>query len=154
MRPVNNKKTNLKSFCICFQKNCFCILLIYKTINLQRDTKQMLPVERGIKNDFICRCRYCTMDCKKKKEKRKYNCWWMFCSIIRTHQGFSVLKVLWFCFFIFIVKTIEMHYIMALFFFPHLLGKTEEECSFHSVTAQYLSRKWATEDTTNNAVFV
>jgi len=39
----------------------------------------------------------------------------MFCSIIRTHQGFSVLKVWWFCFFIFIVKTIEMHYIMALF---------------------------------------
>lgn len=42
---------------------------------------------------------------------------------------------------IFIVQTIKMHYIMALFFFPHLLGKTEEECSFHSVTAQYLSRK-------------
>lgn len=31
--------------------------------------------------------------------------------------------------------------------FPHLLGKTEEECSFHTLKALFPSRKWATEDT-------
>lgn len=31
--------------------------------------------------------------------------------------------------------------------FPHLLGKTEEECSFHTLKALLPSRKWATEDT-------
>lgn len=88
--------TTLNHFVYVSKRIVFCILLIYKTINLKKDTKQMLQVERIIKNDFICRCRYCTMVCIKKERKRKYNCWWMFCSIIRTHQGFSVLKVLWF----------------------------------------------------------
>lgn len=31
--------------------------------------------------------------------------------------------------------------------FSHLLGKTEEECSFHTLKALFPSRKWATEDT-------
>ena len=33
------------------------------------------------------------------------------------------------------------------FFFSHLLGKTEEECSFHTLTALFPSRKWTTENT-------
>lgn len=41
--------------------------------------------------------------------------------------------------------------IICIFFFfipfPHLLGKTEEECSFHTLEALLPSRKWATEDT-------
>lgn len=60
----------------------------------------------------------------------------------------------------FIVHTVEMRRIMPvllllLFFFSfllHPLGKAEEERSFHSVTAQCASRKWATGDTEANAV--
>lgn len=36
-------------------------------------------------------------------------------------------------------------FFLFLFFSP--LGKTEEECSFHSLEALFPSRKWATEDT-------
>lgn len=48
-----------------------------------------------------------------------------------------------------IVQTIEMPSPYFCFIsFPHLLGKTEEECSFHTLKALFPSRKWATEDTT------
>lgn len=39
------------------------------------------------------------------------------------------------------------HHIFFFISFPHPLGKTEEECSFHTLKALFPSRKWATEDT-------
>lgn len=38
-------------------------------------------------------------------------------------------------------------FVVCFISFPHLLGKTEEECSFHTLKALFPSRKWATEDT-------
>lgn len=106
---------DLKPFRKCFQKNCFVYCWYIRLSNIQKFTKHMLQVERDIKNDFMCRCRYCTMVCKKRERENiiadgcsaplsgpiKIFLYWTFCE----------------SFLIVIVQTTEMHYITPLFFF-------------------------------------
>lgn len=46
--PVSKKKRISNPF-VYVSETFFCILLIYKTIKLQRDTKQMLEIEKRYK---------------------------------------------------------------------------------------------------------
>lgn len=71
---------------------------------------------------------------------KQCNCW----KINRCHQIFLPLVLT----VTVIVQSTENAIIIFFFIpFPHLLGKTEEECSFHTLKALFPSRKWATEDT-------
>lgn len=72
-----------------------------------------------------------------------HNEWSNGWNMSRFHQMFPLCWL--------IIVTVQMIEMPSPFFcfisFPHLLGKTEEECSFHTLKALFPSRKWATEDT-------
>lgn len=73
-RPVKKSEQNLKPFVYVSKIIVLYIddiyIYIYKTIKHTESHKTYVCiVERDIKNDFMCRCRYCTMVCKKREKE-------------------------------------------------------------------------------------
>lgn len=77
------------------------------------------------------------------------------CAVLFLHKrwcnGWTMSRMQMFPLCWCVIVTVQMIEMPSPYFcfisFPHLLGKTEEECSFHTLKALFPSRKWATEDT-------
>lgn len=69
-RPEEKNQNKPKTFFVYVSKRI--VLYIDDILDYQAYGKSQnicLQVERDITNDFMCRCRYCTMVCKKEKKK-------------------------------------------------------------------------------------